>query len=109
MADLGQEDDIYPNDGEAFGVLAGEPPKQKQERNKEKGKVLQAMPMLKDIIARFQEQIDLLGDIDSIPSTTRSDQNMLLVNFHANDISRRFLRGQKEWLEGLIDDYNNPN
>lgn len=100
-----EDDNIYPNEGEAYALLQGEPKAQKEDRQKEKGKVLAALPMLQDVIKRFQEQIDLLGDIDSIPSTTRSDQNMLLVNFHANDISRRFLRSQKEWLEGLIEDY----
>ncbi len=96
------EDDIYPNDGDAFALLAD---KQKQSRGKEKGKVLQALPMLTDIIKRFEEQITLLGNLDSIPRETRTDQAMLLVNFHANDIARRFLIGQKEWLEGLIEDY----
>jgi hypothetical protein len=101
-----EDDNIYPLDGEAFTLLKGEPEEQQQARTKEKGKVLQALPMLKDIIARFQEQIDLLGSLDSIPRETRTDQNMLLVNFHANDVSRRFLISQKEWLEGLIDDYS---
>jgi hypothetical protein len=41
----------------------------------------------------------------SIPKESSNDQNMLLANFHANDIAARFLTGQKEWLEGLIEDY----
>ena len=98
------DDDIYPNEGEAFAVIA-EPMEQKIARTKEKGEVLQALPMLKDIIGRFEEQIALLNTLDSIPTSTRADEKMLLVNFHANDISKRFLVAQKEWLVGLIEDY----
>lgn len=97
------DDNLYPLDGGAF--VPTEPLEQKQERDLEKGKALAALPLLEDIIARFDEQIALLGDIDSIPQSTRADEKMLLANFHANDISKRFLVGQKEWLEGLIDDY----
>jgi predicted YcjX-like family ATPase len=98
------EDDIYPNEGEAFSAIS-EPVEQKVARSKEKGEVLQALPMLRDVISRFDEQIALLNTLDSIPTSTRADEKMLLVNFHANDISKRFLMGQKEWLEGLIEDY----
>lgn len=107
MANLG-EDNILPNDGEAFAALSAEPVKQVEERQREKAEVFQALPMLQNIIVRFQEQIDLLEKLDSIPHITRNDEKMLLVNFHANDISVRFLKGQKEWLEGLIEDYTQP-
>ena len=101
-----ESDDIYPNEGEAFNLLQGEPVAQKADREVEKGRVLQELPLLEEAIKRFDEQIALLGDLDSIPTSTRSDEKMILVNFHANDISRRFLRVQKEWLEGLIEDYS---
>jgi hypothetical protein len=99
-----EDNDVYPNDGSAFSVM-NEPVKQKEARSKEKAKVLPAIPMLEEIIAHFQEQIEVLGDITSIPRQTMLDKDQVLVVLNANDISRRFLIAQKGWLEDLIDDY----
>lgn len=103
-----ENDNIYPNDGNAFSLIA-EPKAQKAGRAKEKGKVLAALPMLEDVIKRFQMQIDFLDSLSSIPISTRADEKMILVNFHANDLSRRFLIDQKQWLEELIEDYTKPD
>ncbi len=95
------ESNLYPLDGAAFTT---DPEPQVDEAKLEKAKAQAAGPLLEDIIERFDEQIDLLSRISSIPHETKMDTDKLLMNFHANDIAMRFLVGQKEWLEALLED-----
>ncbi len=96
------EDDIYPLDGAAF---LSEPREQVDERNKEKGKALAALPLLEDIIERLQNRIDYYGSVDAIPDDVKVDPKAFLIIHNANELTRNNLRAEKENLEGMIDDF----
>ena len=102
MQDMG--DDIYPNDGNGFRLLQ-EPAEQKTDIQEEKAEVYESLPLLEKIIEHFDEQIRVLGDIDGIPRQTMLDKEQVLVVLNANDVARRFLLGEKGWLEDLVSDY----
>lgn len=99
------EDDIYPNEGEAFTLLQGEPLEQQQARTKEKSQVLKELPILKKVIERLEERIIFYGTVDSIPPQNRDNEKIFMRHWDAHQLTRDNLRSEKEELEALIDDY----
>lgn len=97
-----QSDDLYPLDGGAF---VPEPAEQVEERNKEKGETLAALPMLESIIGRFAEKIAFYDSVDSIPEAIKLQPETFVRVVEANKLTRNNLIAEKEWLEGLIDEY----
>lgn len=97
-----QSDDVYPNDFSPFT----EPIEQELERKKKKAHTLEALPILKELMERLQNQIDFLGSVDSIPSETMGDKEAFMGFAMANRLARDVLRNEMEYLEGLITTYS---
>jgi hypothetical protein len=98
-----QEDNIYPLDGAPFAPT--EPVDQVNDRNAEKAKLMEALPLVQDIIDRFKEKIAFFGSVDSIPEAVKTKPKQFLIVHNANELTRDNLRAEMEWLEGLLEDY----
>lgn len=95
------EDQLYPNDGAPF--VPTEPVEQINDRKEEKAETLQALPIIKDTIERFEAQIAHLQSINSIPSATMLNKEELGSVLLANKLASDKLTVEKEWLEDLIE------
>lgn len=97
------EDNLYPLNGAAFAPT--EPIEQQQERDAEKGKLLEALPLVEDIINHFKDRVDFYGSVDSIPDEVKTKPDEFLIIHNANQLVRDNLVVEIEWLEGLLAEY----
>ncbi len=95
------DDNLYPNDGRAFL----EPIEQVNERNEEKAETLQALPVIKDTIARFKERIKFYEGMNGIPTEVLRKPDEFMHTVAANKMTVENLRVEKEWLEDLVERY----
>lgn len=102
MPDL-QTDDVMPNDGTYF--VPREPEQQVIDRNKEKAKTLEALPILKDLLARLEERVAFYGSVDSIPDDVKTKPDEFLIVHNSNQLTRDNLRAEIEWIVGLLEDH----
>lgn len=98
-----QEDNMYPNQGDYFGI--GEPEDQKAARSLEEAEVFNALPILKKVIEHFEQRIAARDSIKSIGSTLATDPELHQKLCAVNDMTADALREEKEMLEGLIKGY----
>ena len=97
------EDNLYPLNGAAF--VPTEPVEQIEERNAEKGKLLEALPLVEDIIERFKEREAFYGSVDSIPAAVKTKPEEFLIIINGNELARKAFRAEIDWLEGLLAEY----
>jgi hypothetical protein len=98
-----QPDDVMPNDGTYFGLRV--PEQQVIDRQKEKARTLEALPILKDLLDRLEERIAFYASVDSIPSEVKTDPAQFLIVHNANELVRDNLRAEKEWITGLLEEH----
>lgn len=98
------EDNVMPNDGSSFQPLS-EPEDQKIERQQEKGKFLEALPLVQDIIEHFTTEIDSLKSIEAIDEAERRDPTVFMNRVNANTMASSFLQGELEYLTGLQEEH----
>ena len=95
------DDDIMPNDGTYFA----QPREQAIGRVKEKAKVLQGMDLLQDMIIRLEERIEFYGKTTSIPDAVRTNPTEFMAVSNSYSLTAKNLITEKEYLQGLIDEY----
>lgn len=98
------DDNIYPNDGAPF--LPTEPEEQQIEQGEEKAQVLQALPIIQDIVDRFDARIKALDSVDAIPADVQTNPTDFMHFVASNRLTKANLIAEKEWLEDLIDMYS---
>jgi hypothetical protein len=96
-------DDMYPRDGSFY--QAPEPDSQLQEKQEERARVKSAIPMLNDLISRFDERIAFYSSIDSIPADPTKSPAAFQRLVAANRLVKDTLVSEKEYLEALRDEY----
>lgn len=96
-------DDLYPRDGSFY--QPEEPEAQVKEKAEERARVKSAMPMLNDLIKRFDERIAFYGSIDSIPADLTKSPASFQRLVAANRLVKDTLVSEKEYLEVLRDEY----
>lgn len=95
------EDNVMPNDGTYF--TPAEPEEQAISRKKEKAHTLEALPILKDLLEHFDEQINFLGSVDAMPKSVKTDPVKFMNVHNANELARKVLTSEKEYIESLIE------
>lgn len=94
------EDDMYPNDGVYF--LPKEPKDQVIARQKEKAETLEAIRVLEEAIARFEDKIKFYGSVDAMPVEVKTDPAKFMNMHNSNQMTRDNLVVEKEYLEDLL-------
>lgn len=97
-------DNLLPKGGEFFGIPT-EDIEQTQSRETEKAKVFNALPLMTDILARFDERITFYSSIDSIDSSLLTDPEAFMHTVTANKLTVQNLTAEKNYLEGLLEEY----
>lgn len=97
------EDDLYPNDSSYF--VSREPKDQNIARKKEKANVLEALPIIKEILERLTERIAFYENVRSIPDEVRLDPNAFLIMHNSNTLIAENLSNEKEYLEALLEEH----
>ncbi len=96
-----QEDDVAPNDSTYFTVA--EPAEQTVARKKEIAQTLEALPILKTIIDHLDTQIDFLGSVDAMPADAKKDPIQFMYVHNSNEMARKVLQREREYIQGLLD------
>jgi hypothetical protein len=100
MADLMDDDNMYPNDGEWFAA----PGTQTEEAKEELDKLRQAKPLVRDVIQRFNDQIDYYTSIDSIEVSLDDAPAVYQRHVEANRIVRDKLIAERDYIMSLLDE-----
>lgn len=95
-------DDLYPNQGEWF--IASEPPEQVSERSNEKSQAVAGKRIIEKMRKHFNEQIKILDSVSAIPDEVKTNPEEFMHTVAGYDIARQYLEGQKNYLEGLLED-----
>lgn len=96
------DDNLIPNPTHYF--LPSEDQALASERQQEKGEVRDALPVIKDIIERFNDRIAFYSSVDSIPETQQIDPAQFMIAHKTNQAMTGVLRAEKEYLESLLED-----
>lgn len=102
MVDL-QPDDVMPNDGTYFALRV--PEEQEIEGKRQKAHTLEALPIIKEFIARLDERIAFYGSVDSIPDEVKTKPEEFLIVHNANELTRDNLRSEKEYMVSLMEQH----
>lgn len=96
-------DNLMPKSGQYFGI-----PQEDQdlisERQTESAKVFNALPLIQEILDRFEERIAFYSSVDSIPEEIHTKPDEFMHAVAANKLAKDNLISEKEYLEGLLDD-----
>lgn len=103
------DNDILPNDGEYYAAtepfVPTEPEAQVRERAIERSKATAALPLIQDLIARWQEKVDYYDRIDSIPATIEDDVELFRTIHAANRVIKEGYQQEVDNLKQLYDTY----
>lgn len=94
---------LYPNDGRYF--LPTEPNDQQKSRDSEANDVLSAIPVLNDILKRFEERIAFYGSVDSIEVDLEQDPATHQKLVEVGRLMKANLNQEKAIIEDLIKEY----
>jgi hypothetical protein len=81
----------------------GEPLEQKLERKEAKGRIKDGVKLLEDIIAWIEGRIAFYEKVDAIPAEVRADEKLFMITVSANDLTKRNLMNELEYLKTLQD------
>ena|ERR1700757_1086799 len=95
-------DDLYPNQGDYFGIT--EPQDQVQERETEKAEVFSEGPQIQKVIDHFKERIAFRDSIKAVNPDIADTPELFQKVIIVNDMLADALREEKELLEGLLQD-----
>ena len=95
MSDIGNVESSY--------FQLGEPLEQKIERKEAKGRIKDGVKLLEDIIARLEVRIKFYDTLDSIPAEVRAIPEDFMTAVNANDLTKRNLMNELEYLITLQD------
>lgn len=98
-----QEDNLYPNQGDYFGI--SEPEEQKQARSAEESEIVNALPVIQRVIDHFTERIALRDSIKSINVDISENPELHQKTCAVNDMLAEALRDEKRRLEVLVKEY----
>lgn len=98
-----QEDNLYPNDGEFFGVQVSD--EQTQDKEREQQEVIGSIPVLNEIVKRFDDRIEFFGSVRAYPDDVKTDPAKFMHTVAANDILVANLESERDYIKGLIDEY----
>lgn len=96
-------DDILPNDGSFFRPI--EPEEQVKERKQEEGKVLASQPLLEDVIADFEDDLDDLSRISCIPVTPDTTNEEFMRAWEKRQEVNNYIERKLDYYRGLKDEY----
>lgn len=99
-----ENDNIMPNDGSTF-YLPKEIEEEVVSRKKEKAKTLEKLAVLKEIIEYLEGRIAFYGSVDSIPDVVKVDPEKFMHVAAANSLTKACLITEKEYIEGLLQQY----
>ena len=96
-----ETDNVMPNTGDCFGLR--EPVEQEIERKKEKAHTLEELSVLKSLVTHFEDRIKFYDSVSSIPNAVKADPKQFLIMHNANELTKKCLVSEKEYLESLLD------
>lgn len=100
-----EEDNVLPNDGSYF--LPREPAEQIIDRKKERAKTLEALSVLNEIIAHFDERIAFRDSLSSITVDISKDPLLFQKVFEVSRLLKQALEEEKSLLEEKIEVHAN--
>jgi alpha-D-ribose 1-methylphosphonate 5-triphosphate synthase subunit PhnI len=92
------EDDMYLTDGEWYD----QPAERAREIDTERRNLQKAKPLVKDLIARLDIQIEYYGTVDAIPGDITTDPVVYHQMIEANKRVRDILRAEREYISSLL-------
>ena len=95
------DNNLYPNDGQVYA----EPKDQIDEKNQEANEVLSALPLINEMLERFNQRIAFYSSVDSIPEEVQTKPDEFMHVATANKLVKDNLEQEKNYLEGLINEY----
>lgn len=96
-------DDQYPNAGEYFSIK--EPKDQVREREQEESDVERLEPLLKELIAHWDERIKGRDSIDAIEVSLEDDPGLHQKMMHVNQLMKEQLQLERSLLVDKLDTY----
>jgi hypothetical protein len=97
------EDDLYPRQGDYFGISV--PDDQKREQETEKADVLNALPILEKVIGHLDKKIIQYSSINGVSDEVLTNPEEFMHAITANKIVVSILVSEKEALESLVKEY----
>ena len=103
------DNDLLPNDGEYYAAAEPfaptEPEAQTRERALERSKATAALPLIQDLITRWQTRADFYDSIESIQASI-TDEPELFQRIHAaNSVIKQGFEQEVEYQKQLSDTY----
>lgn len=95
------EDDVYPNDSTYFGVPT-EPKEQAIERKKEKAQAIEKENVLKDLLERWEGQLEFYRSTKNISDEVKLDLPKLGQVMIAYGEITQVLEAEIEYIKSLI-------
>lgn len=96
------EVNLYPSSG---AYRPQELVKRKREAKNEEAQAAQMLPLIKEIVQRFEERIKFYASVDSIPAEVLLDPAETMHVLAANKQTKQILEAETEYLKGMIDDF----
>jgi hypothetical protein len=96
------DNNVYPNNGAAF-FTPSEPADQARQREEEISKTLDAVPLLKEIISHFDEQITFYSSVDAVPQEVLADEKAFMHVIAANKLTVMNLNAERDYILAEVD------
>ena len=87
------------------GAYYQEPVAQIKEKQIQRSKVKSAIPLLEDLIERFNGRVAFYSSIDSITTDITEHPEIFQQEVMANKLVRQLMQSEKEYLESLVELY----
>lgn len=100
------EENMYPNNGEHFQAIPRSEEQERQE-NVQKAKVLGALPLIDDILARFDARIKLYDSVSSITVDPNQEPEAFMRLFMTGQATKQNLIQERIWLASLRRQHSN--
>jgi len=92
-------DNLYPRSG---AYRPTEPSTQVADRAKESAQTLKAMPIIEDLLIRFEEKIAFYGSVESVPEEVLTIPDEFMHIVAANKIIKGLLEAELDYLRDLV-------
>lgn len=95
------EDNLYTNDGRYFTLT--EPADQRKEGADEEGQTHAILPLLRELLERFDSRITFYDSVSSVPEDVMTSPDEFMHTVAANKLAKNNLILERDYIQGLID------
>lgn len=98
------DDNLYPRNG---AYRPQQPTEQKQDDAKEQAQTIKLLPILQELVERFEERIKFYGDVDAISTDYLTDPAEHMHIVYGNKVAKMNLQTELNYVKELIEEHTN--